>query len=255
MARCLGPNPPYGCGHFKEHQTAARKGWITRRQNAQFLSEEEHAAISAIYGHNVVHAHLHASHKGMVRYKWGNNIWYEVEKETFDELVADGRKLLKEEEKARAKAAKDDERRARQHERDLARAKTIEEREAKKAEIKAEKQRAGLERYYAREERRAKVSGQAQYKNVVKRLRQMGGIKPNRELSNGKIPELEEWKDLPHAVKTRKRGGVALDDAAATIREEFPELLVERGGRFHPIETSDDLAQFLKRKGNIARVA
>lgn len=31
MARCLGPNSPYGCGHHTEHVEAAKKGWATRR--------------------------------------------------------------------------------------------------------------------------------------------------------------------------------------------------------------------------------
>lgn len=101
------------------------------------------------------------------------------------------------------------------------------------------------ESYQRAQERQLRNARAAEYKNVVRRIRQIGGIRPNRALSNGKIPELEEWQDLPRAVKTRDtRRGFALDDIAPAIAEEFPWLRVERG---------DDLAAYLQREARAQR--
>lgn len=189
MARCLGADPPYGCKHFKEHQEAARKGWLTRRHGPAFRGTEEHRALSKLFGSPVEAAHEHPEHRGQVRFKHEGK-WYELPKGEFKRLVGEGRKL---------------------------------EREEAREQRHAEKERTQEERYRAAQERQVKAARKAEYQSVVKRIRQLGGIRPYK---GGH--EAEEFRDLPRAVKTRDtRRGVALDDAAATLHEEMPWLRIE----------------------------
>ncbi len=169
MARCIGLHPAYGCGHFKEHQAAARKGWMTRRASATFRGTEDHTALGALFGRPVEAAHEHPEHRGLVRFLHKRK-WYELPRAEFRRLVGEGKVLQREQ-------ARD----ARRAERAAAHEATY--------RAKQEKQLAAVER--------------AEYQSVVKAIRAHGGIRPNRADARGKIPELEEWRDLPRAVKTR----------------------------------------------------
>ncbi len=237
--RCL-PDSPYGCNHFKEHQRAARKGWITRRRNAKFKNPEEHKAFTAIVGSEVSHIHLHPQHAGKIRFQTEGK-WYEITPEEYRRLLRQGRTLLREEEQFRKKAERENARREAQHERELARKKTLEEREAARKQREEERQRAGLAHYEAMEERRQQRYARAQYKDVVRHIRGIGGIRPNRANSKGKIPELAEWRALPRSVKTRsEREGFPLDEVTADVQANFPGL---------PIRTDEDLRVYLMSKG------
>lgn len=191
--RCLGKtNPPYGCGHFREHQEAARKGWLTRRGVQLFKGAPEQEAMSAFFGSKITHAHEHPEHRGMVRFK-EKGLWYELPRAVWNSNVREARRAMREQ--------------------------------------------AQEQRYRAREEKRARAVGGERYKEVVRRIRQYGGIRPYRQGLNGKVPEKEEWNDLPRSVKTLdRRRGFALDDMAQAISEEFG-LRLEHG---------EDLARYLQ---------
>lgn len=208
MARCLGDNPPYGCGHFKEHQEAARKGWITRRHGTRFAGTNAHKALTALFGEEVSHAHTHPEHKGLIRFKNAGK-WYELPKAEFTRLTHEGQRFLREQSHAEKKS----------------------ERETAKAASAEEKGRIREESARQAQERQVLAARKAEYKSVTRRIRQMGGIRPYREnATTGKTPELEEWRDLPKSVKTSDRSkGFAPDDMAQAINEEYPWLRLETG--------------------------
>jgi|SRR5579883_2939169 hypothetical protein len=211
MARCIGANPPYGCGHFREHQIAAKKGWITRRAAATFKTTEEHAALAALFGDPIEAAHEHPDHKNMVRFKHKGK-WYELPRSEFRRLVEEGKKLQREQ-------AREEKRQARNLQRE--------------------------ERYKRAQDRQLAAVRRAEYQGVVRLIRENHGIHPNRALSNGKIPELEEWQGLPLSVKTRdRRRGLSLDEMATEVRAHFPWLKINNG---------DDLAEYLKREAHYQR--
>ena len=206
MAKCLGPDSPYGCGHHLQHMDAARKGWITRRHGTQFAGTRQHKALSALFGEEISHAHTAKEHRGMVRFKNAGK-WYELPRQEFNRLAREGEAHIREQERAQ-----------RQHEQATAKAQKDEER-----------QKLQEEQYKRAQERQLAAARKAEYQSVTKRIKQLGGIRPYRKsATTGKTPELEEWKDLPQNVKTRdEKKGVALDDAAATISEEFPWLRIQ----------------------------
>ena len=229
MARCLGENPPYGCGHHIEHQAAARKGWITRRHGLQFAGTRQHKALSALFGEEISHAHAAPEHRNMVRFKNAGK-WYELPRAEFNRLAHEGEQHIREQERAQ-----------RQHERETVKA------------LKAEEKQQLQEAHYKQsQERQLAAARKAEYQSVTKRIKQLGGIRPYKASSTdakNKHPELEEFKDLPRSVKTRdQRKGVALDDAAATIHEEYPWL---------KIQNDSDLRRYLidekKHTGPMAR--
>lgn len=191
--RCLGKaNPPYGCGHFREHQEAARKGWATRRGVQLFKGAAQQEAIAYLYKAKITHAHEHPSHAGVVRFRQSGQ-WYELPIAAWNEDVRVARRAMREE--------------------------------------------VGEARYRARKEKEARAEDENRYKLVVRRIRQYGGIRPYRKGINGKVPELEEWRDLPRSVKTLDtRRGFALDDMAQSISAEFG-LRLEHG---------EDLARYLQ---------
>lgn len=234
MKRC-GPESPYGCGHHIEHVRAARKGWITRRAGVEFRSSEEHGAVRALLGMEVKHAHEHKSHAGFTLFKSGPD-WFEVPTAVFKRYAAKGKLLQGEEAKLARAQKRHDEQGEKVYLRELARLQAEDERAAVRARHNEEQERVKAERQRARDLRRHEASGAAQYREVVRHIRASGGIRPNRADSRGKIPELEEWRDLPASVKTRK-GGQALDDIAAEVGREFGDL---------GIQTGDDLAAYLK---------
>ena len=192
MARCLGAHPAYGCGHFKEHQEAARKGWKTRRAAPAFKSEQEHAALSALFGGTISHAHEHPEHAGMVRFKEKSK-WYELPRKEWSRLIKEGYAVQREQ---------------------------------------AREQRAET-----RQKKQLQAVRKAEYQSVVRAIRASGGIRPYRRGINGKVPEKEEWNDLPRAVKTLNPRGMALDDMADELSSQFPWLYISRG---------DDLATYLQ---------
>lgn len=203
MARCLGPNSPYGCGHHDEHVEAAKKGWLHRRRG--MLSEHEHRAVSALFG-PIEQAHEHKSHKGQIAFKQEGK-WYELPRARFRQLVSEGVKAQRAEEREQARQEK------------------------------------AQQRYEGAQERQLQAARRAEYQSVVRRIRQMGGIRPYRANSTGgKTPEEEEWKSLPRSVKTRdSRRGAALDDMAQSMNEEYPWL---------KLETGEDLRNYLGDKRN-----
>lgn len=139
-----------------------------------------------------------------LRFRKLRNVGYELPRGEFRRLVSEGMKAQRAEE--------------REH-------------------VRAERERR---RYEGAEERQLYAARRAEYQSVIKRIRALGGIRPYRAPSTGKqkSPELEEWRDLPRAVKTRNmQCGRAADDIAQTIREEFPWLNIER---------DSDLAAYLK---------
>lgn len=204
MARCLGENPPYGCAHHLEHVAAAKKAWQTRRAGVSFAGTRQHKALSALFGEEISHAHDAPEHKGMMRFKHGGK-WYELPKAEFNRLVHEGEQLQREQEREQ-KAA---------------------ERNTAKAQKEEERARLAEQRIMAQQERQLAAAHKAEYHSVVKRIRQIGGIRPNRPDARGKIPEASEWKALPKSVKTNcKDCGQPVDEMAATISEEFPWLRI-----------------------------
>lgn len=193
--RCLGAkDPPYGCGHFKEHQEAARKGWATRRGVQLFKGSAQQEAISFALGSKISHAHEHPSHAGLIRFK-DRGQWYELPTAVWNEQVRAAREGM------RAEAAE--------------------------------------QRDRARKEKDARRQGEQQYKDVVRTIRQYGGIRPYRRAMNGKVPEKEEWNELPRSVKTLDmRRGMALDDMASVISNQYGLRL----------DTGNDLARYLERR-------
>lgn len=91
------------------------------------------------------------------------------------------------------------------------------------------------------EERALRVWRKGEHAAVIRRIKQIGGIRPDRIPSGSsakKPPNYSEWKNLPKQVRVSNvNKGQALDDVAATIAEEFPELRIERG---------DDLKRYLE---------
>lgn len=144
-------------------------------------------------------AHTDPSHRRLVRFHQGGK-WWELPKPVFRDLV----KAAKEEARQKHSAAK--------------------------AEEAAE--------------RELQVWRRAEHAAVIKRIKRAGGIKPNALPSGSgktKPPEYEEWQGLPRQVRVHNkrdsRVGRSLDDMAATIAEEFPELGIKNG---------DDLAKYLE---------
>ena len=184
------------CDHAEKHSKAAILGWL-RRRGMLGRSRSDKAAFHDLGIHR---AHTDKSHKGLVRFqeKKGGK-WFEIKRADFDEMV-------------RA---------------------TKEELRGKRSEAKQQ----------AIDERMLRAERRSQHANVVKRLRRLGGIRPDLIPSGSnktRPPNYEEWRDLPAQVrkynKHNPRQGVALDDAAATIREEF-------GLNIH---NGDDLAKYLQ---------
>lgn len=98
------------------------------------------------------------------------------------------------------------------------------------------RQQQGYERSQEADLRREERN---QYRAVVREIQQYGGIRPNRRDARGRIPELEEWRELPRSVRTKKgetRKGFALDYVAQSINTQFPRL---------GIETDEDLRRYL----------
>jgi hypothetical protein len=156
----------------------------------------------------------------MIRFKNASK-WWELPKREFNWLVQEGENHIRDQERASKKA----------------------ERDAAKAQQVEEKQKLQEEHYKLAQERQLSAARKAEYQSVVRRIRQMGGIRPFRTSgTTGKTPELEEWKDLPRSVKTRdQRRGFALDDIAQSINEEYPWLHLANG---------DDLWSYLTNKKN-----
>lgn len=260
MARCLGPNSPYGCGHHTEHVAAAKKGWITRRAKTKFFNSGEHGALKALFGKDVTLAHEHPSHAGFAVFKSGDK-WYEVPSQIFRQEIRHGKLLQGQQAKDVIRQRREDERIERSYQREVAkvekeieRHKAQEEKKKLAQRHKEELDRLKERRYRQREEQRVSASGYAQYKEVVHAIRRQGGIRPDKvssASSKGEGPGkqyrgLGEWQALPRSVRTYKgiqgRKPQPLDDVAQSIAEEFPDLPIGRG---------DDLALYLQMQGRM----
>ncbi len=89
--------------------------------------------------------------------------------------------------------------------------------------------------YEQAEEARYRKAQYRQRHAIIKFLQEQGYIRPYRAASNGKIPELEEYRSLPSAVR-RLHGALSMDEAADMVGRHFPGT---------GIETASDLLRFL----------
>src|SRR5690242_12877457 len=151
MARCLGPNSPYGCGHHTEHVAAAKKGWITRRAGTEFASSEEHGAVKALFGKDVTLAHEHPSHAGFTTFK-SEGKWYEVPTRVFKQHAAHGRLLQEQQAHEAERQRREDERSEREHQSRIAKLEQRKDREAAQQEKKRLIDERKLEQGRIREE-------------------------------------------------------------------------------------------------------
>lgn len=90
--------------------------------------------------------------------------------------------------------------------------------------------------YEQAEEARYRKEQYRQKHAVVKFLQEQGYIRPYRKNLAGKIPEMEEYRALPSAVR-RLKGALAMDEAADMVGRHFPET---------GIQTDNDLRRFLQ---------
>lgn len=201
MARCHGPDSPYGCGHHAEHVAAARKGWLTRRRRHAWVHSEDHDALRRVVG-DVSDVHTHDKHPRSVMMRQGGK-WYELPKAEYKSLVRAGREMARDEER---------ERKARD------RARKLIEAERGKASRQAERERQQAERYRAMQERQAAAVARAERAEVVKIIKRAGGIRPNPSgVGRG------EYAALPADVR-RRNGRVTMDQARADVMDEMPWL-------------------------------
>lgn len=91
-------------------------------------------------------------------------------------------------------------------------------------------------------ERELKRMKREEYAQVVRRIRQMGGIRPHKN-GFGQLIELEEWRCLPRSVRTYSgfngRKPQPADDVALTLSEEFPWI---------GVQNENDLFKYLRRR-------
>lgn len=101
---------------------------------------------------------------------------------------------------------------------------------AKLAKI-AERERRQRAHWESIQEKQLAQVTLSEYQAAIRRIRELGGIRPYR---NGHA--CEEWQGLPRSVK--RRSGLAADEVAFRIGEEFPWL---------GIECDTDLAAYLSK--------
>ena len=221
MAVCHGPNSPYGCGHHKEHQIAARKGWRTRRRSRAFQGTSEAEALRRSVG-DFEGYHTHRTKSGARRHlvKIGGH-WFSMPEHEYRGLVTAGRADLRAEKRDKRQAA-----------RDALLAPRRREREARRAE-----------RHRQEQEKLARRVQRAEHSEVLRVIRANGGIKRN---SGGYLHG--EYEAIPkHARARAARGvererGVTMDQAAELVHEHMPWLR---------IETPRDLLDYFDRVGDV----
>lgn len=227
MAR-LGSSPlAYGHNHHDEHVAAARKGWLRRRLGTSFAGSNEHRWISRAVG-PVEHAHEHPDHRGLVAFKQQGK-WYELPRREFRELVAAGREEERREQ-AEKKAAAHEARWQAQFEKLEA---DDAKREAKKAATAARQQ----ERHERQQRALVRSVARAERAEVVKLLKELGGVRVERSRVTGKARDRGEVALLPADVR-RKDGRITLDGAREAISTHMPWL---------NIDTPNDVVQFFEK--------
>jgi flagellar biosynthesis GTPase FlhF len=218
MARlCSGPSSSYGCGHHEEHVRAARLGWQRRRLGARFAGSRDQASLSRVVG-EVQHAHTHPDHRGVVAFRQRGK-WYELPRSEYRRLVAVGREQEAHDRREQALRARE--------EREIARFREMEAKERRQAEM--EQRRA--ERNKQRQQAQLRQVARAERSEVVKLIRQFGGVRLEDARDRG------EYALLPAEIR-RKDGRFTMDTAREQVDQHMPWL---------NLATPDDLVQFFER--------
>jgi hypothetical protein len=218
MARvCTGPASPYGCGHHDQHVAAARLGWRRRRLGAHFMGSRSQSHLARVVG-QVENAHAHPDHRGVVAFKQRGK-WYEMPGAEFRRLVGVGRDQEAFDRRETAHKAREA--------REIAKFRGLEEKERRGAEIAQRRE----ERNREREQAHMRAVSRAERSEVVKLLREFGGVRLEGKQDRG------EYALLPAEVR-RKEGRYTIDTAREHVMENMPWL---------NLNTPDDLVQFFER--------
>jgi hypothetical protein len=228
MARLIcGPGSPYGCGHEEEHRQAALLGWQRRRLGAHFMGSRQQHFLSKVVG-EVQHAHAHPDHPGKIAFKQRDR-WYALPRSEWYSLINAGREIDAEE-RREAKRKEAEARAIAEYEHAVAD-------EQKRAERKARIEVNQRERAERSQRAMVRKVARAERAEVVKLLREVGGVRVERSRMTGQARDKGEWELLPAEVR-RKDGRVTLDTARERVMEHMPWLA---------LDTTDDLIQFFER--------
>lgn len=237
MARCHGPDAPYGCGHHAEHVAAAHKGWRTRRRRHEWVRSEDFGHLSRIVG-DVTDVHTHDTHPHSVMVRRAKK-WYEIPKKEYHGLIKAGRDIARDEARSRKQREAEDRAEAARKERESRRRDKALATEAE-AHERAERQREQAERRQEREreqqDRQVRAIARAEYNEVARLVKSLGGIRASYDKHTGKSHDRAEIDtSVPSSLHARSGKGLTIDRIRESVHEDFPWL---------NLETPNDLLDF-----------